>query len=531
MAGIGFDVCIGDLVRALASGGTLVICPKQTLLDAPALARLIQAHGIQCAEFVPIALRHLVAHLEASGERLESLRYLIAGSDLWHAADLERTRRVAGAHTRVVNSYGLTEAAVDSTCYLVPPGHALRAHGVAPIGRPLDHASAYVLDAARQRCPIGVVGELHVGGPGLARGYLGQPALTAERFVASPFGAGRLYRTGDLARWRGDGNLELIGRIDHQVKIRGFRVELGEIEARLKAHPAVQDAVVIDVLRGEENRQLAAYVALRAGAAADAESLRAHLEASLPDYMVPAVVQMLAALPTNANGKIDRKALPAPSFDAQRDRVEPANGIETALCAYLVRVAAPGRGQHGCELLPTGRPLAAGRPPGGLDRRAVRRADRIAPGVHPPDDPGAGATDRAGGAGRRTGHPAHRPEWQPAAVVGTAPVVAGRPARARHRAIQHRAGAAPERRVVGGGAGRGAGARSYGVTRSCARPTTSATAKPGSACRIPVPSSCLASICPACRLPSASPPCKRGPVRRRAGHSISAATRCCAVWC
>ena len=127
-----------------------MICPKQTLLDARALADLIQAHGIQCAEFVPIALRHLVAHLEARGERLESLRYLIAGSDLWHAADLERTRRVAGAHTRVVNSYGLTEAAVDSTCYLAPPAHALRAHGVAPIGRPLDHASAYVLDAARQ---------------------------------------------------------------------------------------------------------------------------------------------------------------------------------------------------------------------------------------------------------------------------------------------------------------------------------------------------------------------------------------------
>jgi amino acid adenylation domain-containing protein len=330
MAGIAFDVCIGDLVRALCSGGTLVICPKDTLLDAPALHGLIAAHEIQFAEFVPIALRNLIRHLEETGARLATLRFLVAGSDIWHCADLARARAVVASHTRIANSYGLTEAAVDSTCFLPDAATSLPSAGIAPIGRPLRHATVHVVDGGDQRCPIGVAGELLVGGPGLARGYLNQPALTAQRFVANPFGGGRLYRTGDLARWRADGELEILGRIDHQVKIRGFRVELGEIEARLKAHPAVLEAVVVDVLRDPGNRQLAAYVSPRGARHPQVEELRLHLSQGLPDYMVPAAILVLPALPTNANGKIDRRALPAPTWQSAGSRA-PGNAIEALL--------------------------------------------------------------------------------------------------------------------------------------------------------------------------------------------------------
>jgi amino acid adenylation domain-containing protein len=342
MAGIGFDVCIGDLVRALCSGGTLVICPKPILLDAPALHRLLVASDIQCAEFVPIALRNLVQHLEETGERLHTLRFLVAGSDIWHSADLERTRRIAAPHTRVANSYGLTEAAVDSTCYLPDPGAASALTGIAPIGRPLRHATVHVLDGAGKPCPIGVAGELHIGGPGLARGYLRQPELTAERFISNPFGVGRLYRSGDLARWRADGELEILGRMDHQVKIRGFRVELGEIEARLKTHPAVLEAVVVDFLREAGDRQLAAYVGLRGEQQLPVETLRAHLAQTLPDYMVPMAVIVLPTLPMNANGKIDRKALPAPEVANSGSLLPAVNPTEAVLVDYwctLLRLA------------------------------------------------------------------------------------------------------------------------------------------------------------------------------------------------
>jgi aryl carrier-like protein len=188
--------------------------------------------------------------------------------------------------------------------------------GATPIGKPIANTEAYVLDPSRELTPIGVAGELYLGGDGLARGYLGRPELTTEKFVAHPFRPGeRLYRTGDLVRWLGDGNLEYLGRLDHQVKLRGYRIELGEIEVVLEQQPAIQQAVVVvhaDVLR---DQRLTAYVVTRGGAAIDPSALREALSRKLSDYMVPSAFVRLNALPLTPNKKVDRKALAALPFE------------------------------------------------------------------------------------------------------------------------------------------------------------------------------------------------------------------------
>jgi amino acid adenylation domain-containing protein len=333
LAGMGFDVCVGDLVRALCSGGKLVICPKETLLDPPALYQLIEEQEVHCAEFVPLALHNLVDYLHRAGLRLTAMRFLIAGSDRWQGEDLRRARQVVAGHTVVVNSYGLTEAGVDSTCYLSTCGDPAPV-GPVPIGTPLHGVRAHVLDPVGQLCPTGVVGELHLGGPALARGYLNDPQLTRERFVADPFRPGaRLLRTGDLARWRGDGQLELLGRVDAQAKVRGFRIEPGEIEACILAHPGVEEAVV-DVRTAAGGPRLVAYVVvgeLGADLGSDLVALREHVATELPDYMVPTAFVRLDRLPANANGKVDRAALPEPELNPASEHVAARTATERAL--------------------------------------------------------------------------------------------------------------------------------------------------------------------------------------------------------
>ncbi|HEV7371269.1 AMP-binding protein, partial [Arenibaculum sp.] len=223
--------------------------------------------------------------------------------------------------------------------------------GSSPIGRPLGDLRVYLLDGSGEPVPVGVAGEIHVGGAGVARGYLNRPGLTSERFVASPFVEGdRLYRSGDLARWRADGSLEFLGRNDFQVKVRGFRIELGEIEARLSGCAGVREAVVV----AREDR-LVAYYTTAAGAQPGAEALRAHLGSTLPDYMVPAAYVRLDALPLTANGKLDRKALPAPDDDAYGARAHeaPVGPVEEALAriwAEVLGVERIGRHDHFFEL-------------------------------------------------------------------------------------------------------------------------------------------------------------------------------------
>jgi hypothetical protein len=227
---------------------------------------------------------------------------------------------------------------------------------VVPIGRPTPNARVYVLDARGGPVPVGVAGELHIGGAGVARGYANRPGLTAERFVPDPFAAdpgARLYRTGDRARWRPDGRVEFLGRTDFQVKVRGFRVEPGEVEARLAEHAQVRQAVVVARDEGAGDARLVAYYA--SAAAIEADALRAHLRERLPEYMVPAAYVWLQALPLNPTGKLDRGALPAPGGDAfaRRGYQAPEGETETALAelwSKLLQVERVGRHDHFFEL-------------------------------------------------------------------------------------------------------------------------------------------------------------------------------------
>jgi amino acid adenylation domain-containing protein/non-ribosomal peptide synthase protein (TIGR01720 family) len=350
MANFAFDVFSGDLVRALCSGAKLILAPREWLLEPEPLYALMQREGIDAAEFVPAVLRHLVQHLQATGQRLGFMRLLACGSDSWYAGEYRQFRRICGPDTRLINSFGLTEATIDST-YFEAEDLELAADQLVPIGRPFADQRTYVLDRHLQPVPVGVPGELYVGGAGLARGYLNRPELSAEKFVPDPFGTqpgGRLYRTGDLARYQLDGNLEFLGRLDHQVKIRGFRIEPGEIEAALAAHPALRQAAVlaVDVNWGEDgtsfqDKRLVAYVVPKDEGRPTAVELRRHLQGKVPDYMIPAAFVTLEELPLTPNGKVDRAALPAPHWSRRElagEYVAPRTPVEETLAGIWAQV-------------------------------------------------------------------------------------------------------------------------------------------------------------------------------------------------
>ncbi|MGP8443050.1 amino acid adenylation domain-containing protein [Burkholderia vietnamiensis] len=306
-----------------------------------------------------------------------TLRSLTVGGEATSREAFAMLRR-AMPNVRVVNGYGPTETVITPTLWMFAPGDDLAKLGDAaylPIGTLVGARTAHVLDARLRPLPVGVIGELYLGGEGIgvARGYLDRPALTAERFVPDPYGApgARLYRTGDLVRRRADGVFDFIGRVDHQVKLRGLRIELGEIEAQLAAHDAVREACAVVHGQGA-HAQLVAYVELSADARADtqpvdAATLDAHLRRTLPDYMVPAQLIVLDALPRNANSKVDRARLPAP-VRVERAYEAPHDGDEAALAAIwrdVLNVERVGRGDHFFEL-------------GGHSLAAVRVATRVA---------------------------------------------------------------------------------------------------------------------------------------------------------
>jgi amino acid adenylation domain-containing protein len=300
----------------------------------------------------PTALLRVL--LDARGlEECTSLRQLFCGGEALSAETQNRLfERLPKAE--LANLYGPTEISVDATFWACRRGHP-----VVPIGVPPANVQVYVLDARRQPVPIGVPGELYVGGAGLAWGYLNNPALTAEKFVPDPLGGqrgARLYRTGDLCRWLPDGALDFLGRVDHQVKIRGVRIEPGEIEAAVLRYPAVREALVVARAYGPGDKRLVAYVVpQQAGAAIEGE-LRRYLKAQLPEYMVPSAVVVLDAFPRAPNGKVEMRALPAPA-DARTDDEKPYEPPHTALERYLVQtwkeilnVVRIGRGDHFFDL-------------------------------------------------------------------------------------------------------------------------------------------------------------------------------------
>jgi len=304
-ASLSFDVCSSEVATALCSGATLCLAARADLMPGEPLAATIAGLKITHALITVGAMAALPADRD-----LTSLKTLIVGGEACPASVVQRW----AAGRRLINEYGPTETTVVASMYPCDP----QEEGDPPIGRPIANTRIYILDGERQPVPIGAVGELYIGGVGVARGYRNRPDLTAERFLKDPFSGepeARMYRTGDLGRWRADGNIEYVGRGDDQVKIRGYRIELGEIETQLRRHPTVNEAVVMAREDRPGEKRLVAYVTAADGGVS-ADMLRTHLKGALPDYMVPAAVVVLERLPLTANGKVDRKALPEPDVEA-----------------------------------------------------------------------------------------------------------------------------------------------------------------------------------------------------------------------
>ncbi|HEX8361310.1 MAG TPA: amino acid adenylation domain-containing protein, partial [Longimicrobium sp.] len=304
-----FDATTMEVWGPLLNGGAVVVIPREVFLDADAFARTLADHDVGVL-FLTTAVFN--THARAIPGALARLRCLLTGGE---AADPSSFARVLAEDGRVslVHCYGPTEA----TTFAITHPVSEVGEGALPLGRPIGNTRVYVLDARGEPVPVGVAGELYIGGVGVALGYLGRPELTAERFVPDPFSGepgARLYRTGDVARWLPDGTVEFVGRADFQVKIRGFRIELGEIEARLAEYPGVREAVVLAREDAPGDKRLVAYCT--GMDRMDAEALRTHLSATLPEYMVPAAYVRLETLPLTSNGKVDRRALPAPEGEA-----------------------------------------------------------------------------------------------------------------------------------------------------------------------------------------------------------------------
>ncbi|MFD9618913.1 amino acid adenylation domain-containing protein [Streptomyces virginiae] len=336
-----FDVSVWEFFWPLAEGVPLVIARPEGHRDPRHLAELIREQRVSVLHFVPSMLAAFLG--EADLADCPSLRLVVCSGEALPSELVTRFHASApGGSTRLVNLYGPTEAAVDVTAAdcLSSGSGAASASSSASIGSPVWNTRVYVLDARLRPVPVGVPGELYLAGVQLARGYLGRPALTGERFVADPYGApgARMYRTGDLVRRSRDGRLEYLGRTDDQVKLRGFRIELGEIQAVLTGAPEVAQAAVVVREDRPGVQRLVAYVVPAPGAAPDQAALRTLAAARLPEYMVPSEVIELEALPLSANGKLDRRALPAPAAPVAGASRAPRDAREEILAGILADV-------------------------------------------------------------------------------------------------------------------------------------------------------------------------------------------------
>ncbi len=338
---LSFDIAVLELFLPLSVGAEVILASHAESSDGRALAELIERHAATVMQGTPSTWRLL---LEADWPGRADFKALCGGE----ALPVDLAQALQARCGEVWNLYGPTETTVWSTCWRVE--HPER--GIV-IGRPIANTTVWILDAACAPCPIGVPGEIAIGGEGVTLGYIDRPELSIDRFIADPFASApgaRLYRTGDRGRWRNDGMIEHLGRLDFQVKLRGFRIELGEVEANLMDHPAIARAIALVREDRPGDQRLIAYLTMRVGASVDATALRAHLRATLPDYMLPQHYVMLDAIPLLANGKINRKALPAPFAQADaesRAHVAPRNEVEQRIAAAMeATLALPGIGIH-----------------------------------------------------------------------------------------------------------------------------------------------------------------------------------------
>src|SRR6266850_848498 len=348
---VSFDVSVWEFFCPLMTGARLVMARPNGHKDPGYLVEAMRNGQVTTVHFVPSMLQVFLDHAEAA--KHSGLRRVICSGEVLPAkvARCFQERLTGGLH----NLYGPTEAAIDVTAWTCPADTTQES---IPIGRPVANTQIYILDEHLEAVPVGIAGELHVGGVQVARGYLNRPDLTAERFIPNPYGeeaGGRLYKTGDLGRHQRDGDIEYLGRSDYQVKIRGFRIELGEIEAVLSRHGQVKEAVVIAREDTPGEKRLVAYVTAVEEEAPNAEELREHLKGALPEYMVPSAFVVLEAMPLTANGKVDRKALPAVDFTAQQTRryEAPQGEIEEILATIwqeLLHVERVGRHDNFFEL-------------------------------------------------------------------------------------------------------------------------------------------------------------------------------------
>ena len=329
---VSFDAATFEIWGALLNGARLVLTTKDTLLSPRSLSTAIERHGITTLFLTTALFNQMVEQIPAA---LGKLRNLLFGGE---AVDPQRVKELlrSGSPKHLLHVYGPTETTTFASWYWVRD--VAENATTVPIGRPIANTEIYVLDPQLNPVPVGVVGELHIGGDGLARGYLNCPELTVERFIANPFSSdstSRLYKTGDLARYLPDGNIEFLGRTDHQVKIRGYRIELGEIETALAQHPSLRETVVVAREDATGDRRLIAYIVPGQSGYPSDHALRSFLKQRLPDYMIPSHFVSLNYLPLTPSGKIDRSALPPPSESAHRLSVyvEPTNPTEEVLAA------------------------------------------------------------------------------------------------------------------------------------------------------------------------------------------------------
>jgi amino acid adenylation domain-containing protein len=342
-----FAVFQGDVVRALCSGKKLVLCSREVLMSPRKLFELMQQEKVDFAEFVPMLLRGLTNYVKEAGENLDFMKIIVVGADRWYLREHKDVERICGAETRVVHVYGSSETTLDSTYYTgteldVPENQLV------PIGKPFPNVCVYILDSHMQPVPIGVAGELYVGGLGIAKGYHNRPALTAEKFIASPYSRDsndRLYSTGDFARFLSDGNIAFFGRRDQQVKVRGFRVELGEIEARMEQYPKIKAAIVQPWEPAAGVLNLVGYYVPNSSSSVTNDEMRLYLEDRLPDFMVPSRFVKLDSLPLTPSGKVNRKALPLPdctggsSSAVSQSVLSESQKIISDICCHALGVA------------------------------------------------------------------------------------------------------------------------------------------------------------------------------------------------